>query len=153
MHAEATFRIARPGEYSRVEAAYAAWGYGGGVSPEDVVYIAEKGEELVAVVRRTPEHGIVMLRGMYVTPELQRRGIGSRLLDAFVKGLGGVACYCVPYTHLRGFYGRVGFEPLADEAAPNFLRDRLASYRARGLDVLVMRRPATTSNVLSIGKA
>ena len=72
---------------------------------------------------------------------------GSRLLDAFVRDLEGVACYCIPRAHLRGFYARVGFEPLPDEAAPNFLRDRLASYRARGLDVLVMRRAANSSGL------
>ena len=89
----------------------------------------------------------MLLRGMYVAPELQRRRIGSRLLDVFVHDLQGVACYCVPFAHLREFYGRAGFTSLSDEATPSFLRDRLASYRARGLDVLVMRR-AVISSVL-----
>ena len=150
MRVNATFRIAGSADYPRIETAYAAWGYRGGVSPQDVVYVAERGRELLAAVRRTHEHGVVMLRGMYVATELQRQGIGAKLLDAFVNDLHGVACYCVPYAHLLSFYGRVGFASLADEPAPNFLRDRLASYRARGLDVLVMRRAA---NCAATGEA
>jgi hypothetical protein len=53
---------------------------------------------------------------------------------------GVASCYCVPYMHLREFYGRAGFVPITCESAPAFLRERVASYRARGLDVLVMHR-------------
>ena len=136
-----TFRIAKAAEYPRIKEAYALWGYRGGVSTGDVVYVAETDGELVAVVRRTYEEGIVMLRGMYVAPHQRRRGIGSQLLAKFVNDLHDVACYCVPFAHLQAFYGRAGFTPLADDVAPEFLRDRLALYRGDGLDVLVMRRP------------
>jgi len=69
---ETTFRIATQHEYQRVEAAYVAWGYRGGVAPADVLYIAERGEELIGAVRRSPEHGTTVLRGMYVAPGEQR---------------------------------------------------------------------------------
>ena len=140
-----TFRVASLSEYSRVQAAYTAWGYRGGVSPDDMLFIAECGGEVVAAVRRTVEHGVVLLRGMHVAPEHQRRGIGSRLLRMFVEHLHGEACYCVPYQHLRAFYSRAGFASLPDAVAPDFLRERLSSYRTRGLDVLVMHRPAVSS--------
>jgi len=151
MDADITFRIAGSREYPRIAEMYAGWGYRGDVSPEDVLYVAERGTQLVAAVRRTQEHELLLLRGLYVAPALQRRGIGSRLLDAFVNDLKDMACYCVPYAHLRGFYGRVGFAPLADNVAPNVLRDRLTSYRARGLDVLVMLRALPSSVFLPKG--
>ncbi len=66
---DATLRIATPAEYPRIEAAYRAWGYRGGVSLEDVIYLAERGAGLVAAVRRTQEYGVVLLRGMHVAPE------------------------------------------------------------------------------------
>lgn len=135
-----TIRIARPGEHARALAAYEAWGYGGGVQPEDAVYLAEADGELAGVVRRTREHGVTMLRGMQVAPEWRGRGVGTRLLDALVAGLGAEPCYCVPYTHLTGFYAAAGFREIAEEAAPPFLRYRLAGYRTRGLSVLIMRR-------------
>jgi GNAT superfamily N-acetyltransferase len=87
MDADITFRIARSREYPRIAEMYAGWGYRGDVSPEDVLYVAERGTQLVAAVRRTQEHELVLLRGLYVAPALQRRGIGSRLLDAFVNDL------------------------------------------------------------------
>ena len=125
-----TFRIAAAGEYPDVAAAYAAWGYRGGVLPNDIVYVAEMNRELVATVRRTCEHGIVMLRGMYVAPQQQRLGIGSQLLTRFVNDLHHVVCYCVPLAHLQTVYGRGGFGSLPDNAAPEFLQERLAKYRA-----------------------
>jgi GNAT superfamily N-acetyltransferase len=137
-----TIRVARPEEYARIRETYEAWGYGGGVQPEDVVYLAEAGGELAGVVRRTHEHGVTMLRGMQVAPEWRGRGVGRRLLNALVADLGGEECFCVPYTHLTGFYGAAGFVEIAEEYAPPFLRPRLAGYLTRGLSVLVMRRPA-----------
>jgi GNAT superfamily N-acetyltransferase len=141
MMTDTTIRIARPEEHARALEAYEAWGYGGGVQPDDVVYLAESGGELVGIVRRTREHGVAMLRGMQVAPEWRGRGIGRLLLRALVAELGADECFCVPYTHLTGFYGAAGFEEIQEENTPPFLRDRLAGYRARGLDVLVMRRP------------
>ena len=137
---DVTLRIATPAEYPRIRAAYTAWGYIGCVAPDDVVYIAERGEALLGVVRRTLEHEVTMLRGMYIAPTEQRHGIGSQLLNAFVAELHDVECYCVPLSHLRKFYGRAGFGPSTDTAAPEFLRERVTTYRGRGLDVLIMRR-------------
>ena len=135
------FRIAAPEEYPRIEAVYVAWGYRGGVLPTDVVYLSEANGELIGIVRRTCEYGLVMLRGMYVAPQKRRRGIGSQLLARFVSDLDDVICFCVPLAHLQTFYGQGGFVPIPDQAAPEFLRDRMAKYRGDGLDVLVMRRP------------
>ncbi|WP_420124868.1 GNAT family N-acetyltransferase [Longimicrobium sp.] len=142
---DATIRIARPDEYPRVLATYEAWGYGGGVTPEDRIYLAERGGELVGIVRRTREHEVTMLRGMQVAAEWRGRGIGAQLLRAFVAELGTEECLCVPYTHLTEFYGSPGFVQMPEEALPPFLRYRLAGYRTRGLSVLVMRRPGSVS--------
>ena len=135
-----TIRIARPEEHAGALAAYEAWGYDGGLLPEDVVYLAQADGELVGVVRRTHEHGVTMLRGMQVAPEWRGRGVGQRLLDALVADLGLEPCYCIPWSHLTGFYAAAGFREIPEEAAPPFLRYRLAGYRTRGLDVLVMGR-------------
>jgi GNAT superfamily N-acetyltransferase len=137
-----TIRVARPDEYARVLATYEAWGYGGGVTPGDRIYLAESGGELIGIVRRTLEHEVTMLRGMQVAREWRGRGIGRQLLSALVAELGAEECLCVPYTHLTEFYGSSGFVEMPEEALPPFLRYRLAAYRTRGLSVLVMRRPA-----------
>jgi predicted N-acetyltransferase YhbS len=82
-----------------------------------------------------------MLRGMQVAPAWRGRRIGRRLLRAFIPDLRGEECYCVPYTRLITFYGAVGFGVAHEEVSPPFLQERLAAYRARGLDVTLMRRP------------
>lgn len=138
---EIIIRVARQEEHPRVAETYVAWGYGGGVLPSDVVYVAEENGALIGIVRRTVEEGVTMLRGMQIAPDRRGRGIGARLLRAFVADLDG-ACTCIPYTHLTRFYGSEGFAVVADDDAPAFLQARLATYRARGLSVLAMRRPA-----------
>jgi GNAT superfamily N-acetyltransferase len=135
-------RHARADELECVRATYAEWGYGGGVAPEDVVLVAERDGQLVGLVRRTSESGTVMLRGMQVAPDARNRGIGTRLLEAFVEELGAAECYCVPYAHLVAFYGSKGFEVQPVETGPWFLSQRIAEYRAAGLDVVLMRRSA-----------
>lgn len=138
-------RIAAPDELERVRTTYAAWGYGGGADSADTIFVAKGAGELQGLVRLTREHGTTMLRGMQVALDARRQGVGTRLLETFVAQLGGQECYCIPYSHLIAFYGSQGFEVQPPELAPGFLSERLAEYRARGLDVVLMRRPQTSS--------
>jgi hypothetical protein len=96
------------------------------------------------VSRLAPEHGTTVLRGMRVEPAFQRQSIGTRLLGAVAANLTG-HCYCIPYAHLTGFYGQIGFSVLDSCAAPGFLAERLASYRLRadGHEYLLMYRPGS----------
>jgi GNAT superfamily N-acetyltransferase len=136
-----SIRVADVAEHARARAAYEAWGYFGGVRPEDTVFLAERGGELVGVVRLTLEEGTRMLRGMQVAPAAQRQRIGSRLLAALVSQLAGEACFCVPYAHLVGFYGQGGFVEWPLDETPAFLTRRIAAYRSEGLAMTLMRRP------------
>ena len=68
------------------------------------------------------------------------------MLEAIAEWLGERECYCVPYPHLAGFYGQIGFVVLERAAAPAFLAERVAEYRGNGQDVILMRRaPANIS--------
>lgn len=134
-------RLAQASELPRINTAYTGLGYTGKVTPADTVFVAEREHEIVGLVRRTHEHGVTMLRGMYVVAQAQRQGIGSDLLAHFVTHLNGQDCYCVPYTHLVGFYSSEGFQVLPPGQAPGFLAERLVQYRHDGGDVLLMWRP------------
>lgn len=151
MGREGIIRVAATSDHPRILAAYNAWGYGHGLSPSDTIYMLEFGSELAGLVRRTYEHGVTMLRGMFVAPDRQRQGNGMRLLQAFVRELNGVECYCLPYTHVAGFYGKVGFVPVPEHTIAAFLQERLVEYRGRGLSVLAMRRPAEASRYAHAG--
>src|SRR5438093_11995006 len=121
---------------------YAERRYGGGIQPEDAVRLAERDGELVGIARLAAEEGVVVLRGMQVHPRFQRQGIGKRLLATVAHELDGRGCFCIPYAHLVGFYGGIGFHVMEPAKAPTFLRLRLEKYRDRGdgNGYLIMRR-------------
>jgi GNAT superfamily N-acetyltransferase len=135
-------RRAMAEDISRAVNFYAERRYGGGIRPEDAVLLAEHDGELVGIVRLTAEEGVVVLRGMQVHPRFQRQGIGKRLLATIAHELGGRGCFCIPYAHLVGFYGGIGFHVIEPAKAPTFLRLRLERYqdRADGNEYLIMRR-------------
>lgn len=144
-HTAVSVRIADPSEHDVLSALYRSWGYRAGIAPGSIVYAAMLEGQTVGLVRRTVENDTTMLRGMFIHPEVRRRGIGQQLLAAFTADLPDVDCLCVPFTHLVSFYGRSGFVVIPESAAPAFLRERLARYRGEGHDMLVMRRPRPSS--------
>lgn len=115
-------------------------GYTSDVSLADHVFVATVGGELAGVVRLSTEHGVLVLRGMRVRSDLQRKGIGSHLLTRLKDAIAGDLCYCIPFGWLLSFYGSIGFEEVAESSAPAFLAERLQRYRQKGLDVVIMRR-------------
>ena len=135
-------RRAMAQDISRVVNFYAERRYGGGIRPEDAVLLAERDDELVGVVRLAAEEGVVVLRGMHVHPRFQRQGIGETLLATVAQELDGKGCFCIPYAHLVGFYGGIGFHVIEAAKAPTFLRLRLERYQNRGdgKEYLIMRR-------------
>ena len=119
---------------------YDTVGYGGGVSPSDVIIVARSAGRMLGAVRLCTEGGVMVLRGMHVTPALHGKGIGRVLLDHCVPYLDRGPAYCVPYEHLVKFYGQVGFVVALPASLPAFLAERLAGYTAANRRTLAMRR-------------
>lgn len=115
-------------------------GYKEPIQSADEMFAAWSGEAVVGAVRLAMENGVIVLRGMRVRHDLRRVGIGTLLLLKLAETLGSRTCYCIPYGWLLGFYARIGFEKIGPDQTPGFLRDRLANYRDRGLNVEVMAR-------------
>jgi GNAT superfamily N-acetyltransferase len=134
-------RIARSDEHGRVLSVYAALGYRRKIDPADTVWIAETADEVVGIVRVAAEQGTLVLRGMRIAEHARRQRLGTRMLEAIAEWLQGRECYCVPYPHLVGFYGQIGFTVVAPAAAPVFLAERAAEYRRSGQEAILMRRP------------
>jgi len=135
-------RRAMAEDISRVVNFYAERRYGGEIRPEDAMLLAECDGELVGIVRLAAEEGVMVLRGMQVHPRFQRKGIGKKLLATVLQDLDGRDCFCIPYAHLAGFYGGIGFQVIEPATAPSFLRLRLERYQNRGdgKEYLIMRR-------------
>ncbi len=134
-------RRADPMDRPRIEAFCHERGYGGFLSPEAAVVIAERGPDVAGLGRVQPDNGVLVLRGMGVDSGFRRCGIGTRLLELLIAEVDARRCYCIPYAHLREFYGRAGFADLDLDSAPHFLRDRILEYRDAGNDVILMCRP------------
>ena len=124
-------------------AVYAALGYRRTVDPADTVWIAESAEEALGIVRVAAEQGTLVLRGMRIAEHARRQRLGTRMLQAIAEWLQDRECYCVPYPHLVGFYGQIGFAIVDPDAAPLFLAERLVNYQRNGEDVILMRRRQT----------
>lgn len=138
-------RKAHPEEFERVVDFYRANDYGAAISPSNVIVVAEDGRTLCGAVRLCEEHDTPVLRGMRVCEGMRRQGIGSLLLQAAKTIIGEKECFCIPYRHLRAFYGRIGFVEIEAADAPPFLQERCAGYkRLYDLDVIVMWRPGKT---------
>ena len=127
-------------ELDRAQTMYSDWDYSGVLTTSETILLAEQAGQWLGMVRCTREEGVLMLRGMWVAPAMRGRSVGTRLLEAFIQHLKGQECYCIPHRYLTDFYGRGGFVEERSEAAPPFLRKRLASYRSDGGDVVLMRR-------------
>ena len=111
---------------------------------EDLFFLAINDGKVLGCVRYCVEGGTPMLRTMLVDAGHRRCGIGSRLLQEFTSYLETHAIrrvYCLPYSHLDGFYATAGFERVSANEVPEFLKDRMKSYDPSGTLYLFMRRP------------
>jgi pimeloyl-ACP methyl ester carboxylesterase/GNAT superfamily N-acetyltransferase len=138
-----SIRESASGDRERVRAFYVACGHRGLLAAGDRVLVAEREGEIIGAVRFCVEEGVQVLRTMRVRTDAQRRGVGRALLQRFATLLEGGPCYCLPFAHLAGFYGEIGFREVAPEDLPPHLARRLAQYRAERprVDMIAMRRP------------
>jgi GNAT superfamily N-acetyltransferase len=114
--------------------------YGGSVAPADRVVYATEEERIIGAGCLSNEEGVLVLCGMRVLKEHHGRGAGSAILDSLVSEVSSRDCYCIPYSNLRNFYAAKGFEEIKPLEAPIFICNRFRDYRARGLDVILMRK-------------
>jgi pimeloyl-ACP methyl ester carboxylesterase/N-acetylglutamate synthase-like GNAT family acetyltransferase len=139
---EVTLREASPADHDRVRAFYVACGNSGDFRPQDRVLLAERDGAIIGAVRLCVEEGVQVLRTMRVRKDAQRSGVGRAMLRRFAGMLAPGACYCLPFAHLTGFYGAIGFQEIAPDELPPHLGRRLAQYRTErpGVAVTAMRR-------------
>jgi GNAT superfamily N-acetyltransferase len=133
-------------DYPQIADLYRECGYRGGIAAADTAIAAMVGNKIVGAVRLCPEGGVTVLRGMQVLPAYQRQGLGSKLLQACVPLLSSGPTYCLPYSHLALFYGKVGFLTAGPATLPQFLQERQSSYVASGIGTIAMSRMAPNNS-------
>jgi GNAT superfamily N-acetyltransferase len=135
-----TAREAKTSELPAVVDLYKRMRYSGTIAAGDHVLVAVANEQVVGAVRLCKEFGTSVLRGMYILNDYQRQGVGTILLRESEKHLADGSCYCIPYRHLESFYGQCAFETIDVAKAPQGLIERLEQYKAKGFDVILMKR-------------
>jgi N-acetylglutamate synthase-like GNAT family acetyltransferase len=130
-------RFALIHEYPQVLNHYATCNYGGGLDEKDKVVIAIDGQ-VTGAVRICIENDIKILRGMQIKPAWQRKGIGSSMLKFLADNLDMNGCYCLPFKHLKTFYGLIGFDEILLQDAPEFLSQRLEKYLSLGHNEMII---------------
>src|SRR5438552_3022469 len=123
-----SIRQALPDDLDTITRFYASVGHSINLTPSCKLLVAEEDSVLVGAVRLCDEHGHLVLRTMRIAPSQQRQGLGSEMLRKLVPLMEHRDCYSIPYAHLTGFYGVVGFETVEEEKAPKHLRVRLERY-------------------------
>jgi N-acetylglutamate synthase-like GNAT family acetyltransferase len=135
-------KVATGGKLLAAARFYESVGYKVPIQASDRVVVVEDADLVIGVARIANEERVLILRGMQVSESYQRRGIGSLILAELDRLIGRRECWCLPYTHLDGFYSRIKFEQVDPDTAPPFLRERYDSYIAAGYDNIIMRRRA-----------
>lgn len=111
----------------------------------DLFFSAFIENSIVGVCRFCIEEKTPMLRSMVIKSELRSQKIGSKILHSFAEYLdrnGFTSTYCIPYDHLKRFYGQIGFEIINEKEAPIFLQERIQNYREKSSEkFMIMRRP------------
>lgn len=130
-------RFAEINEYPEILIHYEACNYHGGVQHNDKIVIATNGQ-VIGAVRICIEHDIKVLRGMQIKPAWQKKGTGSSMLKFLADHVDMDGCYCLPFKHLKLFYGAIGFEDIPIHGAPEFLSERLEKYLSSGHNEMVI---------------
>lgn len=133
-------RPAKPDDIEDIKVFYSQCGYGGGLSEEDLIFIAQLEAEIVGAVRLCPDTDFFVLRGMQILAPFQRQGIGTQLLQMCTEQLVDRVCYCIPWQHLQSFYQQAGFQEVSSIEVPVLLRERFDDYISRGMNVIPMCR-------------
>jgi len=96
------------------------------LAPEQQVFAARENGVVVGALRLCPEADTLLLRTVVVAEGLRGRGIGRVMLEAASAAIGARECWCFPWEHLEGFYGRIGFRRTSRGDVPSLLEHRLA---------------------------
>lgn len=148
---EITIRKASNSEHDLCRQFYTSVGYTTPIVSSDEVLFALSDQKIIALVRLCKEFDHLVLRGMEVSPEYQRRGIGSQLLHNLSAMISNRECWCLPYSYLEDFYGQIGFIKMDTLQAPEFLRKRLSDYCQKNTEkkFILMLRSKGYNNALA----
>ena len=122
---------------------YSEQGYHGNWSETERAFVCTVQGQIVGSVKVEFINKVTILRGMYISENLQKQGIGARMLKHIEPILNQRTAYCMPLAHVAHFYKQIGFVEVNEKSYPSFLIERCNEYRNAGYVITTMRREQT----------
>lgn len=117
---------------------YRSNGHKGKIKPTETAFCLRRNDRILAVVRFAPFADGYVMRGLWVHKEYRGRGAGGQLLLGCKAFWSARPCYCFAYSHLEGFYLKLGFEH-PNDLTPAQCQQQLQRYRRRGEDLVLLQ--------------
>lgn len=92
----------------------------------EAVFILKENEIICAAKLKTLEKQ-KLLTGVACDPKYRGQGFSSQLIKKILS-LQNQPIYCFPYTHLQGFYSRLGFSLIDPQTTPEIISQRFTLY-------------------------
>ena len=125
---------------TQINTFYKAQGYHSDWSDTERAFICLTQGQVIGSVKVECINNVTILRGMYVSSQYQRQGIGKRLLKFIEPVLNEKIGYCMPLSHVAEYYKQIGFAEVELDSYPEFLKDRCKSYIKSGYKIKTMKR-------------
>ena len=134
-------QLVEPLRFPLVNRFYKAAGDRSRAKGDDRVWVVRDGMDMVAALRLIPVAPEAwLLRSMCVEPVRRRQGIGLYLLKSIQNELDEKDTYCYPFSHLKYFYGQVGFVERSPAEVPEWIATPYERYCRQGRDIGLMLR-------------
>jgi GNAT superfamily N-acetyltransferase len=109
-------------------------------APDDEIIAAFNAEDIIGLYRLCTESEVCVLRGFFVLPQFQNKGIGTLMLMQLNDVLQKRICYLICKKQTNTFYAKAGFV-IGTNNISNFLLQRKNKYNNPEMNILT--RPAT----------
>lgn len=133
-------RIAKESDHAAIQTLYAQWGRAFKHSVDDLEFVVEEQDHIVASVRLSFENNTFIVRSLFVHENHRGRGFANDILSLIDKELGLAEAYCLCPDYLVPLLAKFDFQKIAGLTAPDFLTDRRDRLQVDDPSVILMKR-------------
>jgi N-acetylglutamate synthase-like GNAT family acetyltransferase len=135
-----TTRMAVDTDLPNIQDLYAIWGHAYAYLLNDQTFVAEVDGQLVGAIRLAFEDSSFVIRSLFVRHDFRGQGIAKALLKQVDAELGISEAYCLSFPNQEKLFSSIGFNPIADLTAPEFLISRKEILHVNNQEVIIMKR-------------
>lgn len=133
-------RVAVDADLPQIQELYEIWGHAFAYLLNDQTFVAEVNSKIVGAIRLAFENSSFVVRSLFVHQEFRGKGIAIALLEKIETELGIAEAYCLPFPEQEKLVSVIGFKPIPELTAPDFLISRSANLHQSNQAVIIMKR-------------